>query len=337
MENNGVVELARQLLRGKANFQFENKTYDKDDAVNVLRDALIEANGGSTKIDRKALRRNKVEIFEIIEQMTEAIIHDGFDGNEFWMNYVDHINTNEGDINEFIAPDNSMFIVSEIAKGIATPRRQRIGKSMKVSVNTTVHAIRMYDEYSRFMANRIDWVDLVNRVSRSFDQEIWNDIYTAFNGINAETVGLSETYVKTGTYADDTLIDLIQHVEAATGEAAVLVGTKKGLMKCSGAQVSEEAKTNLFKQGYYGSFNGTPMIALKQIHKPGTDTFALDDKSLYVFAGGDKFIKFVEEGEVYIDDRDVTRFSDMTIEYFMEKQYGVALMITGKIAKYTYS
>ena len=334
MENTGVIELARQLLHGKSNFSYEGKDYSKEDAVEVLRDALVAANGGSTKVDRKALRRNKVEIFEIIERMTDVILKDGFNGNEFWMNYVDHINTAEGDINEFWAPDNTLFIVSEIADGIATPRRQRIGKRMKVRVDTSIHAIRMYEEYTRFMAGRIDWNELVARVVRSFEVEIWNDVYAAFNGITSATVGLSETYVHTGTYSNDELVDLIEHVEAATGESAVLVGTKKALMHCEGTQICEEAKTNLFKQGYFGNFNGTPMVALKQIHKPGTDEFALDDKTLYVFAGGEKFIKFVEEGETYIDDRDVTRNSDMTIEYFMTKQFGIALMITGKIGKY---
>ena len=337
MNVNGIVKLALDLNRGVQTFNYDEKTYTASEAVDVLRQALISANGGSTKIDRKSLRRNKAEIYEIIEQLTDAIIHEGLQGNEFWMNYVDYVNVGLGDRNEFITKDNTLFIVSEIADGIATPRRQRIGKSSSVTVTTTLHAIRMYDEYTRFMAGRIDWNDLVDRVAKSFVVEFWNDIYTAFNGITANTVGLSETYIKTGTYSDESLLDLIQHVEAAMGESAVIIGTKKALAKCEGAHLCEEAKTNMFKNGYFGMFNGTPMVALKQIHAPGTDDFMLDDNTLYVVAGGEKFIKFVEEGEVYIDDRDVTRYNDKTIEYFMEKRWGVAIMISGKIGKFTFA
>lgn len=337
MNATGIVKLALDLGRGVQTFNYDDKTYSASEAQEVLRQALINANGGSTKIDRKMLRRNKAEIFEIIEQLTDTIIHEGLQGDEFWMTYVDHVNVNLGDMNEFEAPDNSLFIVSEIADGIATPRRQRIGKSTKVRVETSVHAIRMYDEYSRFMAGRIDWTELCNRVAKSFDRELWNDIYAAFNGISATTVGLSETYVKTGTYNHDDLVTLIQHVEAATGERAVLIGTKLGLSKCEGAHMSDDARKNMFNEGFFGNFEGTPMVALKQVHVPGTDNFMLNDKTLYVVAGGEKFIKFVEEGEAYIDDRDVTRFNDKTIEYYMEKTWGVALMITGKIGKYTFS
>lgn len=337
MNVTGMVKLALDLKRGVQTFNYEDKTYNRGEAVEVLRQALIDANGGSTTIDRKTLRRNKAQIYELIEQLTDAMIHEGLQGNEFWMNYVDYVNVALGDKNEFIAKDNSLFIVSEIADGIATPRRQRIGKSTAMTVGTSLHAIRMYDEYTRFMAGRIDWNDLVDRVSKSFDLEMWNDIYVAFNGINKDTVGLSETYVYTGTFSAEKLLEMIEHVEAATGESAVLIGTKKGLSKCESSHMCEEAKNNMFKNGFFGIFNGTPMVALKQIHKTGTDEFMLDDNTIYIVAGGEHFIKFVEEGEAYIDDRDVTRYNDKTIEYFIEKRWGVALMIAGKIGKYTFA
>lgn len=337
MNVTGMVKLALDLKRGVQTFNFEDKTYSRSEAVDVLRQALIDANGGSTTIDRKSLRRNKAQIYELIEQLTDTMIHEGLQGNEFWMNYVDYINVNQGDKNEFTAKDASLFVVSEVADGVATPRRQRIGKNTSVTVKTSVHAIRMYDEYTRFMSGRIDWNELVDRVSKSFDAEMWADIYATFNGINKDTVGLSETYIYTGTFSADKLLEMIEHVEAANGAQAVLVGTKKALSKCESSHMCEEAKNNMFKNGFFGWFNGTPMVALKQAHKIGTDEFMLDDNTIYIVAGGEKFIKFVEEGETYIDDRDVTRSADKTIEYFIEKTWGVALMITGKIGKFTFA
>jgi hypothetical protein len=337
MEINGMVKLGLDLRRGVQAFNVEDKTYSASEASNVLRQALIDANGGSTKLDRKTLRRNKAQIYEIIEQLTDSIIHSGLEGDEFWMNYVDYQNVALGDKNEYWVPDDTTFIVSEIADGIATPRRQRIGHATKVSVSTSIHAIRMYDEYTRFMSNRIDWNELCNKVSKSFDNEYWEDIYAVFNGIDANTMGLSSDYVKTGTYNADTLQEIVDHVESAMGVSATIIGSKLALSKCQGAVLSELAKNAMYNDGFFGKFNGTPMVCLRQRHKKGTSQFVLDNHTVYVIAGGEKFIKFVEEGDAYIDDRDVTRNADKTIEYYVEKTYGVALSISGKVGKYTFT
>lgn len=335
-----IVNLAVDLMRGKQTFTIADqegveKTYSAHEAADILREALIDANGGSTKFDRKTLRRNKVQIFEIIEELVPVIIHEGLEGDEFWMNFVDERNIAYGDVNEFFVPDNSTFIVTKIADGIGTPDRQRIDHGRKVTIETTKHAVRMYDDFGRFMAGRIDWAALCEKVAKSFRQAIWDDIYTAFNGITNATLGLNSTYVYAGSYSATNLRTLIAHVEAATGETPVLVGTKAALALCEGAEKADSAKESMHNAGFYGMFEGTPMVMLKQKHRPGTDTFLLSDTVLYVVAAGDKFIKLVNEGDAYIDDRDQTRNADMTMEYFMTMDWGVGLVISGKIGKYS--
>jgi len=337
MDKNVVIDLARDIRSGVKTFSIEDKTYSAAEATNVLRQALIAANGGTFKLDRKTLRRNKVEIFEIIEELVPNMINEGLAGNEFWMNYVDERNLAKGDQNLFEIPANTMFVVSEMADGIAVPRRQRIGETTNLSITPTVHGIRIYEEFARFMAGRIDWNELCNRVAKSFQQSIWNDIYTAFNGITSDTIGLNSTYVKSGSYDGDALVQLISHVEAANDQNAVIVGTKAALAKITEASLSDEAKSSMFNDGFYGKFRGTPMMALKQKHKVGTDTFILNDSRVYVLAGGEKFIKFVNEGDAYVDDKPSTTNADMSIEYTMLMQYGLAIAFTGKFGQYTLS
>lgn len=339
---NDIVNLAVDLMRGRQTFSIadaegEVKNYSAHEAADILRQALIDANGGSAKFDRKSLRRNKVQIFEIIEELVPVIIHEGLEGDEFWMNFVDERNLAYGDINEFYVPDNSTFIVTKIADGIGTPDRQRIDHGRRVTVETTKHAVRMYDDFGRFMAGRIDWPALCDKVANSFRQAIWEDIYTAFNGITNATLGLNSNYVYAGTYDAAHLRQIIAHVEAATGEAPVLVGTKAALAHCEGAEKADSAKESMHSAGFYGMFEGTPMVMLKQKHRAGTDNFLLSDTILYVVPAGDKFIKLVNEGDAYIDDRDQTRNSDMTLEYFMTMDWGVALVIAGKIGKYDFT
>ena len=97
-EKNSIVKLATDMLHGKV------ETYDSKSSEDVLREALIAANGGSSKLNVKALRRNKVEIFEIIEELVPLMVNEGLKGDEFFMNYVEERNLAEGDKNEFVLP-----------------------------------------------------------------------------------------------------------------------------------------------------------------------------------------------------------------------------------------
>ena len=345
MKRDYIVRLGLDLRRGVQSFSVDEKTYNASEATDALRAALVEANGGETKFNWKTLRRNKVEIFEIIEELVPAIIQEGLTGNEFWNSHVDYKNLAEGDQNLFSVDDGSLFVVAEVADGIATPRRQRIGKSTDVSVTTTTHAIRIYEEFSRFMAGRIDWNELCNKVASSFQKAVWQDIYTAFSGVAATSKSagangaLGTDYIPTaGTWDEDSFLDIIGHVEANTGKKPIVLGTAAALKKMTTAVIADSAKESLYNEGYYGKFYGYDVIKLAQAHTAGTDTFAIADDALYVVAGDDKFIKFVDEGEAIIDDRDFTNNADMTIEYRMIQKWGVAVVFAAKgFGKFTLS
>lgn len=331
-----IVSLTKDLRNGVETFSYEDRTLSRSQVEDAIRNALIDANGGEKTFNRKAFRRNKVEIFELIEELVPAIVNEEHRDSDFWQKYVDERNLSEGDSIEFDVQDNSLFVVSEIADGIATPRRQRIVGNKTYTLNPVVHSIRMYDEFSRFMAGRINWLELCDKVAKSFDAQIWNDIYAVVGGIDTSSTGLTNTYIKSGTYDEETLMELIEHVEAANNASAVIVGSKLALSKCKGV-LSDEAKSKMFSEGYYGNFNGTPMITLKQSHKAGTSDFVLPKDAIYVFASDDKFIKYVTRGETWINEKDVTANADKTIEYLMEMEYAVGISVNGPLGKYTFT
>ena len=84
MEKNAIINLAFDLTKGTVPAE-----YSQQNPSDVLRQALIDANHGSTKIDRKAMRRNGVEIYEIIEELIPSIVIEGLKGDEFYMNLVE--------------------------------------------------------------------------------------------------------------------------------------------------------------------------------------------------------------------------------------------------------
>lgn len=326
-----IADLVTDMVKGRGTA----RQYSAEDNSDVLREALIAANGGSSKIDVKAMRRNKYDIYEIIETIIPVIRDEALANDEFITQLVERIQTARGDLNEFVVEEGSNFIVAQMADGIATPRRQRIGERTTVTIPTYVHGVRIYDELSRFLAGRIDWNDLIAKVSDAVLNDMYTTVYSTFAAIDALTPGLNENYVKAGTYDEEALMEIVDHVEAATGEKAVILGTKRALRLADTAVLSNEYRSDRYHMGFYGKLNGVPMVEIRQRHVPGTDSFLFPNNVLYVVAANDMPVKLVEEGEPLIDDRDWTQNSDMTIEYRYFEKYGVGLIINQKLGKYT--
>lgn len=332
MKNQEIVRLALDVYHGNAVVPTE---FADKRPVEVLRQALLDLNGGSAKFDFKSFRRNKVELFEIIEQIVPILVQEGLLGDEFFMNLVEERNIAAGDMNEFVTPDNSLFVVAEMADGIAIPRRQRIGESTAVTVRTALHGVRIYDELSRFLAGRIDWNAAIDKIAQSYKAKKLDEIYTVFTGITDQTPGLNSTYVTGGTYDEEALLKLVEHVEAATGKSASIVGTKPALRKCTTAVMSDSAKDDYYRMGFFGKLAGVPMISVKNRHVVGTDNFIFPDNKLYIIASDDRPIKHVTEGEAFILEKDGTTNSDLTMEYLYTERYGNALLVADKMGIFT--
>lgn len=325
------ANLAYDVYHGTVSKDFTNGK----DAQEQLRKALIEANGGSTKMTARSLRDHGKQLFALIEEAVEPILKEGFEGDEFFMNFVQYVNVAEGDENVFVADDNSTFIVSEMANGIQTPRRQRIGEKTEVTVPTSVKGVRIYEEASRLLAGRTDWNTFVQKLMTAVQQKRYEMMYTAFSGLNASTPGLDSTYVVSGTYDEEKLLELVAHVEAATGMTAKIIGTKPALRKVTTAVVADQAKNDYYNVGHYGKVAGVEMVSVINRHKAGTNEFILPDDKLYVVAADDKFIKFVTTGESYIGTKDMTENADMSQEYVYLENTGCGILMGAKMGIYT--
>ena len=225
MENKEVIKLALDTMQNKVSGNFSTK-----DGSEAIRQAFIELNGGSDKLTVKSFRDHP-QLFQLIEEVMPIMIQEGLKGDEMMFNLVEYRNIAEGDQNRFWTEDNSDLVVAKIADGSTSIRRQRLNVGQYISIDTEMRAIKVYEELNRLLAGRVDFNTLVDRLSRSFTRNMRNEILSAFESISANTTGLNATYVKTGTFDVATLRALIDHVEAATGAQATIVGTKAGLGK----------------------------------------------------------------------------------------------------------
>lgn len=320
-----IVKLAIDAYKGCV------EKYSVGQSQEALRQALVEANGGSSKLDYKAIRDGKCNgLFALIEEILSKTVVEGLAGDEFFNALVDFRNVAEGDQNAFLVEESNLFVIDEVANGTQGIRRQRIGGSHEVAIPTTMKMVRIYEELNRVLAGRVDFNHFINVVAESFRQKMLNDIYTLWSGATADDLGGVAYFPAAGSYSEDELLELISHVEAAAGgKTATIVGTKKALRPLKDAIDGDVAKSDLYNLGYVGKFYGTPVVATPQRHKVGSTDFVFADDVLTIIAGDDKPIKFVYEGDPIVLMGDPMQNADFTQEYLYGEKYGLGIVLAG--------
>lgn len=331
MEN--FVQLAIDAYKGRGT----QANYSADDTQKVLREELIAMNGGEIKVTKKSLRDHP-EMFSKIEQVITIAREDGFKENDFFMDTVDYHNLAEGDTMEFQVEDDVRYVVDPVAKGTLGLRRQRINGIRTIVPTLNVYGVRVYEELTRVNSGAINFNDIIGKVVNSQIQNRYSQIYSAFNKLGSYG-DLDETKTKTGTYAENDLIDLCSDLETEFGNVTIF-GTKKALSKVAidtVASNADAARNDKYNGLYYSRFHGWSMVGVKNVLKPGTTTKALADNKIYVFAGNDRPIKFLTRGDTLIDLRTGTDNADLTQEYTALEEFGICVPVTRGFGVYTLS
>lgn len=322
---NDIVKLAIDAYRGTV------EKYSVSQSQDVIRQALVEANGGNTKLNYKAIRDGKCNgLFTLIEEVLSRTVLEGLQGDEFFNSLVDFRNLAEGDQNVFITEDSTLFVVDDTANGTQGVRRQRLGGTSETAIPTSMKTIRIYEELNRVLSGRVDFNHFINVVAESFRQKMLNDIYTLWSGATAEDLGGVVYFPTAGSYDEEELLDLIAHVEAAAGgKQATIVGTKKGVRKLAPSIQGADSQSDIYNLGYYGKFYSTPVVVTPQRHKAGSTEFVLDDDVITIIAGDERPIKFVYEGDPIVLMGDPMQNADLTQEYLYGEKYGLGLVLAG--------
>lgn len=331
MADKNLIKLAVDSYKGHV-----AGNYSVDDSMEVLRQALVEANGGSTKLDYRAIRDGKCNgLFAIVEEIINKTVIEGLPESCPLFDYVDYRNLAEGDTNIFEIRDNGLFVVSDIADGTQGLRRQRLTGGEEITVKTQLKGIKIYEELRRVLAGRVDFNELIDKVAESFQKKINNDIYAA---VKAGFDGLVSPYKESGSFDESKLTAIIDHVEAATGKKAFILGSKQAVRKITGVKGADSAsaKEDLYAMGYFGHFYTTPIIVMENAHKVGSTDFVLSN-DLYIVASDDKFVKFVTEGDTLIIPGDALGNADLSQEYFMAERYGISVVFAEAFGEYALS
>jgi hypothetical protein len=321
---NEIAKLAIQVYRNTGDVT----KYSRSEQMDVLRKELIEANGGSEKLTPKSFRNNP-QLFAILEEALDVLVEEGLKGQ--FDGFVETVVIEHGDAKVFTIKENRLFDVALISDGNGDLRRDRLD-SGELTIKTHIYGVAVYEELSRLLAGRVDFAELVDNVAKSYENKIQNDIYNAvYNSFNS----LSATYGVSGSYSEAELDELIAHVEASTGMEAMILGTKTALSKIVHARESDSMLEKHNQFGFYGSFHGTEMMAIKQAHKVGSEEFAINPNFLLVVPKSpDKFVKLVVEGDSMIVEGDGTNRKDFQRDYTFIKKAGIAVLSASKFGIY---
>lgn len=322
---NDIVRVAVDAYHGKVT------KYSTEQSMDLLHEALVEANGGSTVLDYRKIRDGECRgLFTLVEQILSRTVVEGLVGDEFFNNLVDFRNVAEGDKNIFRVKDSNLFVVSEAADGTQGIRRQRLGGESETSINTSLKVVKIYEEMNRVLSGRVDFNEFIGLVSTSFRNRLLEDIYALWCNATADDFGGTTYFPVAGSYSEDALLDLIAHVEAASGgKTATIIGTKKAVRNLAPSIQGADSERDIYNMGYYGKFYGTNVVVATQRHKIGSTDFVLDDNMLHVFAGDDKPIKCVYEGNPIVIMGDPMSKADLSYEYLYGEKYGLGIVLAG--------
>ena len=247
-EINDLVRVAIDAYHGNV------QKYSTQDSVELLRKAAIELNGGSTKLDYKAIRDGKCAgLFTLIEEIISRVVVEDLTGDEYFNALVDFRNLGAGDKNLFEVEDADLFSVDEIADGTQALRRQRLGGVSTFMVDTKRHGVKIYEELNRMLAGQVDFNKMIAKVAESYRRALLNEIYSLWTGATVTDFGddvNDPIYIVGGTYDAEELLELIEHVEAAAGgKQARIIGTKAALRNLAPDIQGADSRSDIYNLG----------------------------------------------------------------------------------------
>lgn len=316
-------------------FSAQGKDYDEYIRKDLL--GLMGVEKVTSRDFDRAMRRNGVAVFEVIEEVLQRTFLNGIDENILYRQFAEVRNLALGDTVEFVLGDDGVVTVSEISNGNWNIRRQKLEGGTSFTVETKTYGAKMYQDFFAFAMGRITFQEMINRVAEAFDRKLSSLVAGAFT----DAVDKLPTELKSVGSANQTeLIDIYSRVEAMSG-SAVIVGTRAALAKLiDGADVqwlTEEQKANLQRTGNIGYYNGMQFMQLPQVLKEGSFDFAYDDSKVLILPASEQTrpIKVVLEGTGMIREATVPQTNqDQTIEYTYTTMMGVNVVIDSAFGIY---
>lgn len=311
-----VREMAYDLYKGRtANF-------DKNSANEAIKNIILEAAGCADKWDMYKFMDNKYKVFAIMREILTPVVAEAV--NNRFDAWVDIEDIALGDTKEFDVLNMDLFEIGYVADGTSELRRQKLVNG-KLAMTQFQLGAKIYTEFDDFRRGRVDFNQMIDRLALSFEAKIGEIIVKGVEAAYDKKGAFSHT---AGTFDKGAMLEIIQKVEAKSGQEAVIYGTKVALaeLMAEGELIAESDLEEVKRMGHVGMWHGCKVVEIPQFINR-KDELVLSDNLLYVIPNGTKIVKILFEGDVdVIEVADPAVRKDMQFEYmFMRRlQMGIA-------------
>ena len=320
----------------------QDRVISTAEASDAIRDLCFEKLGlskDSTQRDiaRALKRESALELFELIEEVIDRKVAQGWEENEFFNQFVDTKNVADGDMNEFYAKQDIILNVAKVAGDHHDLIVQKLGEGETITIPTSVYAVKVGTDIRMFLTGRKDWSEFIDAVAKAFVKKAQDTAYAEVMNAGSRIPAASQ-FNKTGVLGNatkETFDTLIEDVETANGNAPVVImGTKSALRKLNAltdiAWVAPSQKESVAQTGLLGFYEGTMLVEIPQRFANNTTaTKLVDNTKLLIMPQVDnKFVKFVDYGETSIE---VTKEGDTMNDqqtYEVQRRMGVGTVIS---------
>lgn len=319
-----LIKLAIDETKGVTVTNFSSETRNEK-----IRERFVEILG-SAKPDLMDFAEHKHKVFALIrEVVNETLTNDGAEIASFYNQFVEEDTIDYGDKKEFEVENDAYLTVGKISGNNWDLNRQRIDEGESFTVKTDAYYIKIYEYFMKFLAGRLDWAKLMEKIAVAVKKHKEDFVTTKFTEALA---GIPSLYKYSGTYNEGQILNKIAHVAASNKGASIsLVGTKEALaklQKIDTSALSDKQKEEANENGFLGKWKGYNCIALPTVYKQGTTEFAFSPSTIYILPSADnKPIKIVNEGKVLVAEvNNGTSNIDMTMEYAVIWRMGGAII-----------
>lgn len=350
-----VKNLMFDLAMGNEIYDEESgRVVPKQEAEAKLRSIcqkVFGVNENSSKRElKRAYREHGREFFDIIEEVIDVVISNGFKDNEFFNNFVDYRNIALGDAYEFYMEKDVILSIAKVGVSHHDYILQRLGKGETLTIPYQRYGAAVGADINMYMIGREDWTKLTNAIAKAFvvqiQQEIYAELLSAANKIPA---AVRSGFVGSGVLSattKDAFDAILENVQTANESNIVILGTKTALKKLNALSDvnwrAQSLKEDVSHSGRMGDYEGTVLMEIPQRFTSENDlTPLVDNTKLWILPADqtDKFIKMVDVGETEIDEitekgEEHGRWDDI-MKYEVQRSYGIATQLGRYFGQWT--
>lgn len=312
---------------------------------------IFGVNENSSKRElKRAYREHGREFFDVIEEVIDVVISNGFKDNEFFNNFVDYRNIALGDAYEFYMEKDVILSIAKVGVSHHDYILQRLGKGETLTIPYQRYGAAVGADINMYMIGREDWTKLTNAIAKAFTVQIQQEIYAELlSAANKIPSAIRTGFVGSGLLSattKDAFDTIISNVQTANESNVVILGTKTALKKLNALSDvnwrAQSLKEDVSHSGRMGDYEGTVLMEIPQRFTSMTNlTPLVDNTKLWILPADqtDKFIKMVDVGETEIDEitekgEEHGMWGDL-MKYEVQRSYGIATQLGRYFGQWT--